>query len=127
MYEFLARVRKFNQVYGLPDPATPQMVSSLRLRQFKAMLLEEVNEADTIREIEEFADWLGDIIVYCTSEAIRHGLPMEEILDIIMDSNMSKLGEDGKPIINPETGKVLKGPNYWRPENKILYMLRSLS
>ena len=65
---------------------------------------------------------LGDIIVYCRSEALKYGIPLEEVLDIIMDSNESKLGADGKPIYD-ENGKFLKGPNYWKPEPKIREML----
>lgn len=124
MTPFFQRVQQFNALYGMPQPAAPQMVSGERLRQFKAMLLDEVAEADTIRELEDFADWLCDIIVYCASEAARHGLPTEQVLNIIMDSNMSKLGADGKPIINRETGKVEKGPNYWRPEPAIRKLLQ---
>ena len=122
-HDFFNRVRDFNRTFGMPEPAVPTMPNSLRLRQFRDMLLAEVNEYDTVRELEDFADWVGDIIVYCASEAIRHGIPIEQVLKIIMDSNMSKLGEDGKPIINKETGKVEKGPNYWRPESMIQQLL----
>jgi predicted HAD superfamily Cof-like phosphohydrolase len=99
------------------------MISPVRLRQFKAMLLEEVAEGDSALDVADLADWLGDMIVYCASEARRHGLPIEEVLHIIMDSNASKLGADGNPLINQETGKVEKGPNYWKPEPKIRTLL----
>ena len=56
------------------------------------------------------ADVLGDIIVYCRSEALKYGIPLEEVLDIIMDSNESKLDADGKPIYDAN-GKFLKGPD----------------
>jgi hypothetical protein len=62
------------------------------------------------------ADVLGDIIVYCRSEALKYGLPLEKVLDVIMDSNESKLGADGK---------FLKGPNYWKPEPKIKALLET--
>jgi len=62
------------------------------------------------------------VIVYCRSEALKYGLPLEDVLDIIMDSNESKLGADGKPIYDAN-GKFLKGPNYWRPEPKIKVLL----
>lgn len=70
------------------------------------------------------ADWLGDIIVYCASEMQRHGLDIEGVLSAIMESNFSKLGEDGKPIYDGR-GKVMKGPNYVPPESnlyKLLYL-----
>lgn len=68
------------------------------------------------------ADVLGDIIVYCRSEALKYGIPLEGVLDVIMDSNESKLDENGNPIYNAE-GKFLKGPGYWKPEPKIAEML----
>ena len=74
------------------------------------------------RSATAIADVLGDIIVYCRSEALKYGIPLEEVLDIIMDSNESKLGADGKPIYDAN-GKFLKGPNYWKPEPKIKSML----
>ena len=86
------------------------------------------DEADRLEHVisEKFeariADLLGDVIVYCRSEALKYGLPLEEVLDIIMDSNESKLGADGKPIYDAN-GKFLKGPNYWKPEAKIKSML----
>ena len=70
----------------------------------------------------ELSDWLGDLVVYCASEARRWGLPLPEVLRVIMESNFSKLGADGKPIYD-ERGKVMKGPNYWKPEPKLRDML----
>ena len=71
------------------------------------------------------ADLLGDLQVYCASEMTKFGLPLDGVLDVIMQSNFSKLGADGKPIYD-ERGKVLKGPNYWKPEPKIHQLLQSL-
>jgi predicted HAD superfamily Cof-like phosphohydrolase len=73
------------------------------------------------------ADLLGDIQVYCASEMAKFGLPLDEVLAIIMRSNFSKLGADGKPIYD-ERGKVQKGPNYWKwkPEPKIKELLSGL-
>ena len=68
------------------------------------------------------ADLLGDIMVYCRSEALKYGLPLEAVLDIIMDSNESKLGADGNPIYDAN-GKFLKEPHYWKPEPKIKALL----
>lgn len=71
------------------------------------------------------ADLLGDIIIYCMSEMVRLGLPVLQILHIIMESNFSKLDENGEPIYSPE-GKLEKGPNYWKPEPKIRALLIEL-
>lgn len=124
-----------NQMYKLPINRTPTLLAEPadKLKRFKATLMAEVHEIDEIVEQIEngdteidvkvaIADLLGDVIVYCRSEALKYGLPLEEVLDIIMDSNESKLGADGKPIYD-ENGKFLKGPNYWRPEPKIKSLL----
>ena len=80
---------------------------------------------DTMDFLVGLADLLGDIQVYCASEMARFGIPNSEVLEIIMASNESKLGADGKPIYN-EQGKFMKGPNYWRPEPKIRELLLSI-
>ena len=135
---FAERIALMNAMYKLPAnevPTVPEDVAG-RLRKFKATLADEVDEIDEIVvKAEEgatpieiavaLADLLGDVIVYCRSEALKYGLPLEAVLDIIMDSNESKLGADGQPIYDGN-GKFLKGPNYWKPEPKIAELLRSL-
>ena len=119
-----------------PDagPTLPENVAD-RLVKFKATLLDEVHEIDEIVQLANsgasandvavaIADVLGDIMVYCRSEALKYGLPLEVVLDIIMDSNESKLGADGNPIYDAN-GKFLKGPNYWKPEPKIKTLLEA--
>jgi len=133
---FADRIAAMNAMYKLPahdSPVVPANVAE-RLAMFKATLLDEVHEIDDIvRHAQSggdaaeiavaIADLLGDIIVYCRSEALKYGLPLEAVLDIIMDSNESKLGADGKPIYDAN-GKFLKGPNYWKPEPKIKALLQ---
>ena len=132
---FAQRIAAMNAMYRPPahDVPTIPTDTASRLVKFKKTLLDEVNELDDIVKMAErresnvdiavaIADLLGDIIVYCRSEALKYGLPLEEVLDIIMDSNESKLGADGKPIYDAN-GKFLKGPNYWRPEPKIKALL----
>ncbi|MHA0110778.1 hypothetical protein ACXYUI_27030, partial [Klebsiella pneumoniae] len=77
---------------------------------------------DKLGVLTELSDWLGDLVVYCASEAQRWGLPLDRILSVIMQSNFSKLGADGKPFYD-ERGKVMKGPNYWKPEPRIQELL----
>lgn len=138
MFNFARRVVAFNCLYGLPVEPRPFLQSDVidRLRKFKRTLMDEVNEVDEIVQSAErgedsvellvaLADWLGDITVYCRSEALKFGLPLEQVLEIIMESNQSKLGADGKPIYDAN-GKVLKGPSYWRPEPRIRALLESL-
>jgi len=124
-----------NAMYKLPAHDRPTLPADIadRLVKFKATLLDEVHEIDEISRLAvngddpidiavAIADLLGDIIVYCRSEALKYGLPLEEVLDVIMDSNESKLGADGRPIYDAN-GKFLKGPNYWRPEPRIKALL----
>lgn len=130
--DFFGQVKQFNKVFGLPLPPRPTFEGEERLLQFGNMLSEEVREMDDIPMIADnrnneldvlvsLADWLGDVIVYCTSEAMRHGIPIEDVLRIIMGSNMSKLDEMGLPIVRD--GKVQKGPNYYKPEPHIRALL----
>ena len=134
---FADRIRAMNAMYKLPAPAALTVPADVadRLRKFKATLLDEVHEIDDIVTAAErgaatldvavaIADLLGDVIVYCRSEALKYGIPLEAVLAIIMDSNQSKLGADGKPIYDAN-GKFLKGPNYWKPEPKLRELLAS--
>lgn len=136
-----------------PVKASPGFDMLSRLDQFYSILSEEVDEGLVILEkmkgnetegiayfqnddgtpasqreselklLTELSDWLGDIIVYCASEARRWGIPLEGVLKIIMDSNFSKMGADGKPMYD-QRGKVMKGPGYWKPEAKIYDLLK---
>jgi predicted HAD superfamily Cof-like phosphohydrolase len=132
---FAQRIAAMNAMYKLPASERPTVPADVqdRLVKFKATLLDEVHEIDEIVALARngsaaidvavaIADVLGDIIVYCRSEALKYGLPLEAVLDIIMDSNESKLGADGKPIYDAN-GKFLKGPHYWQPEPKIKALL----
>ena len=133
--DFLNDIRKMTSLYGQPVNDKPTLLGINQLINFKSILAEEVNEVDEIIEkykskennlssedkiqiLTEIADWLGDIVVYSANEATKHGINLAPVLDIIMQSNFSKMGADGKPI-KDERGKFLKGPNYWKPEPKI--------
>ena len=135
--EFSNDIEKFNGIYKLPVNPVPTLDVGVpvieRLKAFKAILAEELDEIDHIIDAAKndespmavltmLADLLGDIQVYCASEMAKFGLPLDKVLAIIMQSNFSKLGADGKPIYD-ERGKVLKGPNYWKPEPKIRALL----
>ena len=132
---FRDRIAAMNAMYKLPAHDRPTLPADVpdRLTKFKATLIDEVHEIDEIVKLAQdgaapidiavaIADLLGDIVVYCRSEALKYGLPLETVLDVIMDSNESKLGADGRPIYDAN-GKFLKGPNYWRPEPRIKALL----
>ena len=76
--------------------------------------LTELKEASEKRDIVGVSDALGDILYVTIGMAVEMGLPIETIFDEIQRSNMTKLGSDGKPIIQPP-GKIMKGPNYEPP------------
>ena len=83
---------------------------------------EEYLEAVQNNDLVEIADALGDMMYILCGTIIEHGLQhkIEAVFDEIQRSNMSKLGEDGNPIYR-EDGKVMKGPNYFKPNfSKIL-------
>ena len=132
---FAQRIAQMNAMYKLPMQDRPTMPADVaeRLTRFKATLMDEVQEIDEIVQQARagadpldlavaIADLLGDVVVYCRSEALKYGLPLEAVLEVIMDSNASKLGADGKPIYDAN-GKFLKGPGYWKPEPKIRALL----
>ena len=96
------------------------------IKQLRFKLMEEENleylKATKENDLVEIADALGDMLYILCGTIISHGLQnkIEEIFQEIQSSNMSKLGENGKPIYR-EDGKVLKGPNYFKPDiRKIL-------
>lgn len=126
--QFHASVVKMNKTYDLPVNESPKLLvnQAIRTQQFMDILRKELAEGDDIltklHTLTALADWYGDIIVYVTSEAIRNGIPIMEVLKLIMDSNQTKLGEDGKPI-KDENDKFLKGPFFVPPEPAIKELL----
>lgn len=141
-YNFERDIEEMNMRYKLGAVNTQSWdAMTKRLAQFKDILGKEFNELGDIQiELDlamdsdgqerllqarvALADLLADIIVYCSSEAQRWMLNLDAIGQIVMASNTSKLGADGKPIINPENGKFEKGPNYWKPEHAIRHGLQ---
>ena len=138
--QFHASVVKMNKTYDLPVNESPKLLvnQAIRTQQFMDILRKELaegddiltklqtqgtfNNADTLYTLTALADWYGDIIVYVTSEAIRNGIPIMKVLKLIMDSNQTKLGEDGKPI-KDENDKFLKGPFFVPHEPAIKELL----
>lgn len=128
--DFFNRIEQFNAMYQMES--TPVGGEIKRLGEFHRMLNQEVDEVNDIYDVLEgrtsgdakvmMADWLGDMIVYCASEALRWQIPLEEVLTIIMDSNASKLQADGTAKF--VAGKLQKGPGYWKPEPKIAQLLK---
>jgi predicted HAD superfamily Cof-like phosphohydrolase len=110
----------FHNAFGLgveqnPKANLPHAISKLRFDLMKEEN-EEYLEAARANDIVEIGDALGDMLYILCGTIIAHGFQdkIESIFDEIQKSNMSKLGADGKPIYRKD-GKVLKGPNYFKP------------
>lgn len=122
------------------DGSQETVPASVRLHRFKNTMLEELSEIDEIIELADaietspdrqsdpmdvlvkVADVLADMIVFCASESRKFGIPLATVMNIVMESNMSKLNPDGSASYD-EKGKFLKGPNYWPPEPKLRELL----
>jgi len=111
-------VAEFHKTYSAYISDRPQLPSP-EVRELRYKLLkeewEEYVEAESNHDLVEIADALGDMLYIIHGTAVSYGIPINEIFEEIHRSNMSKLGEDGKPI-RREDGKVMKGPNYFKPD-----------
>jgi len=123
MKDQIAAVHKFHTAFKLGMNDTPTASIGEKRNQLRFALMQEENEeyleAATNNDLVEVADALGDMLYILCGTIIEHGMQdkIEEVFNEIQRSNMSKLGEDGKPIFR-EDGKVLKGPNYFKPNIK---------
>ena len=77
--------------------------------------LDELKEAMANNDLLEVADALTDLLYVTYGAGHAFGIDLDKCFNEVQNSNMSKLGEDGKPIYN-EFGKVMKGPNYFKPD-----------
>ena len=119
-------VHEFHTAFGLgiQNSLTAELEINRNLLRYKLMREEneEYLDAANNKDLVEVADALGDMLYILCGTIIEHGMQhkIEEVFNEIQKSNMSKLGADGKPIFR-EDGKVLKGPNYFKPDiNSIL-------
>jgi len=113
-------VKAFHTAFKLGHSETPKADLGFNKNTLRFNLMKEENEeyleAANNNDLVEVADALGDLLYILCGTIIEHGMQykIEEVFDEIQRSNMSKLGEDGNPIYR-EDGKVLKGPNYFKP------------
>ena len=89
-------------------------INKLRIDLIKEEL-DELTEAMKSKDLLEVADALTDILYVTYGAGHAFGIDLDKCFDEVQSSNMSKLDEDGKPIYN-ESGKVMKGPNYFKPD-----------
>ena len=112
------KVKLFMETYGQEVKNKAEFsdakTNKLRIDLIKEEL-EELTEAMNDKNLLEVADALTDILYVTYGAGHAFGIDLDKCFDEVQNSNMSKLGEDGKPIYN-ESGKVMKGPNYFKPD-----------
>ncbi len=117
-------VMEWHEKYNVPIGLRPNILTPDRLDLRLGLIDEErdeLREAVEAEDLIDIADALGDMVYVIYGMAIELGINLSSVMSEIQSSNMSKLGEDGKPIFR-EDGKVLKGPNYHPPLLKrVLY------
>ena len=110
-------VKKFMKTFGqeVKEKAEfpSERITSLRYDLIKEEL-EELQDAIDKKDIKEVADALTDILYVTYGAGHAFGINLDKCFQEVQSSNMSKLGNDGKPIYN-DKGKVMKGPNYFKP------------
>ncbi len=116
-------VELFHRSFGLGVSNSPKADLGKAKNELRFNLMDEENkeylEAANDNDMLEVADALGDMLYILCGTILEHGMQykIDEVFEEIQRSNMSKLGSDGKPIYR-EDGKVLKGPNYFKPNIK---------
>jgi predicted HAD superfamily Cof-like phosphohydrolase len=123
MQDKINAVKAFHTSFKIGHRETPKADLGEAKNTLRFNLMKEENEeyleAATANDLVEVADALGDMLYILCGTIIEHGMQykIEEVFEEIQRSNMSKLGEDEQPIYR-EDGKVLKGPNYFKPKIK---------
>ncbi len=111
-------VKKFMKTFGqeIREKASFPNEKIITLRYDLIMEeLEELKEAIDNKDLKEVADALTDILYVTYGAGHAFGINLDKCFEEVQNSNMSKLGTDGKPIYN-DKGKVMKGPNYFKPD-----------
>ena len=112
------KVKTFMETFGQEVKNKPSFssdkINSLRYDLIKEEL-EEFKVAMENKDLLEVADALTDILYVTYGAGHAFGIDLDKCFEEVQNSNMSKLGEDGKPIYN-ESGKVMKGPKYFKPD-----------
>ena len=113
-------VKVFMETFGQMVRTKPQFPDEKTMKLRYDLIKEELNELDyamKTKNLKEIADALTDILYVTYGAGFAYGIDLDKCFKEVQRANMSKLGEDGKPIFN-EKGKVMKGPNYREPDLK---------
>ena len=107
-------MKTFGQEVKIKPSFGSDKINKLRIELIKEEL-DELKEAMDNNDLLEVADALTDILYVTYGAGHAFGIDLDKCFDEVQNSNMSKLGENGEPIYN-ESGKVMKGPNYFKPD-----------
>ena len=107
-------MKTFNQDVKVSASLSSEKINSLRISLINEEL-EELKRAISEKNLNEVADALTDILYVTYGAGHAFGINLDKCFEEVQKSNMSKLGKDGKPIYN-EFGKVMKGPDYFKPD-----------
>ena len=113
-------VKKFMDTFGQIVRTKPQFPDDKTMQLRFNLIKEELNELELAikaKDLKEIADALTDILYVTYGAGYAYGINLDKCFKEVQRANMSKLGGDGKPICN-EKGKVMKGPNYSKPNLK---------
>ena len=111
-------VKIFMEKFGQMVRTKPQFPDDKTMQLRLDLIKEELSELEVAmktKNLKEVADALTDILYVTYGAGYAYGIDLDECFKEVQRANMSKLGEDGKPIYN-EQGKVMKGPNYAKPD-----------
>ena len=107
-------MKTFGQEIKIKPDLSTEKINKLRVSLINEEL-QEFKEAIKNNDLKEVADALTDILYVAYGAGHAFGINLDKCFDEVQQSNMSKLGDDGKPIYN-DKGKVMKGPNYFKPD-----------
>ena len=107
-------MKTFGQEVKVKASFSSDKINKLRVDLIEEEL-EELKEAINKKDLQETIDALTDILYVTYGAGHAFGVNLDKCFEEVQNSNMSKLGDDGKPIFN-EDGKVMKGPNYFKPD-----------
>ena len=113
-------VKAFMETFGQMVRTKPQFPDEKTMQLRYDLIEEELKELERAmktKNLKEIADALTDILYVTYGAGYAYGIDLDKCFKEVQRANMSKLGEDGKPIYN-EKGKVMKGPNYIEPNLK---------
>ena len=112
------KVKTFMQTFGQEVKTEPsfstEKINDLRYNLIKEEL-DELKQAIDNKDLLEVADALTDILYVTYGAGNAFGIDLDKCFEEVQNSNMSKLGKDGRPIYN-DSGKVMKGPNFYKPD-----------